>query len=57
MPRTTRGTPCPFPATDRVMLMRILAGGLIGGIAGGIVVGGVEAVERVRQGVPDADYV
>jgi len=44
MPRTTRGTPCPFPATDRVMLMRILAGGLIGGIAGGIVVGGVEAV-------------
>ena len=43
-PRTTRVTRCPSPATDRVMLTRILAGGLIGGIVGGIVVGAIESV-------------
>jgi cobalt transporter subunit CbtA len=44
MPRTIRGTRCLSPATDRVMLIRILAGGLIGGIVGGLVVGAIQSV-------------
>lgn len=44
---TTRATHSRSPATDPVMLMRILAAGLVGGIVGGIVVGGIESVTTV----------